>query len=340
MFIIYKPAESSSVWSRVSSWSPPSSPSTWHNSVCSTAAGSRQTASCSQKPPRPPSGPPGFRLAHQGPRKPRPTLAGSPPLTRMAREPAEYPQVQTQLDLRLGTKTGTRCRPSSPFRPEEPYHILWFCLTLSCISLSMVSSPVMWFVRSGLGSSSNVSHGTWTRTTRAATPTAPSTHPGKTDRWLDRWAVWWVSTGTMGDCEAVLLQWPNCITITLSRSTGPKKKSGAAVEWWNKHFAQHKLANRVLFLSKFYLFFLTLFGKKSKQTSQAKQKGTGSQFVSPREQELKIHWEVIQWNENRHLRCNQGISCRCPGEENWGSKEGGRGRWAGEPGVRVDRDTW
>ena len=59
----------------------------------------------------------------------------------------------------------------------------WFCLTLSCISLSMISSPAIWLDRSGLGSSSKVSHGAWTEATRAATPTTPSIHPGETDRW-------------------------------------------------------------------------------------------------------------------------------------------------------------
>lgn len=51
------------------------------------------------------------------------------------------------------------------------------CLTLSCMSLSMASSPAIWLVMSGLCTSSKVSHGAWTEATRAATPTIPSMHP-------------------------------------------------------------------------------------------------------------------------------------------------------------------
>lgn len=64
--------------------------------------------------------------------------------------------------------------------------MLWFSLTLSCISVSMASSAVMWLVKFKPGHST-VSHGTWIEATRAAMPTMLSAHPAERRRGRQVW---------------------------------------------------------------------------------------------------------------------------------------------------------
>lgn len=120
-------------------------PSTRHSPVRST-----RMLSWSRRPP--PSGSPGFRLAHPCPHEPRPTPAGLPPPTRTAQEPAEHPHVQIQPEpparYQVQTQFYFQTRGTllgSLFLSHPQLHLTQHCLQ----SCDVTGQIMIWFLLQG-----------------------------------------------------------------------------------------------------------------------------------------------------------------------------------------------